>query len=117
MGRPQLLKSLAKAYIQILHELQFDHLGALPYAALPIASAISLQGNYSMIYPRKEQKTYGTKADVEGVFQTDDVVVVIDDLISTGGSKVEGIEKLTSAGLCVKDIVVHIDRSPDGAQN
>ena len=42
--------------------------------------------------------------------------MVIDDLISTGGSKVEGIEKLTSAGLCVKDIVVLIDRSPDGAQ-
>jgi len=116
VGYPQLLKSLAKAYIQILQELQFDHLGALPYAALPIASAISLQGNYSMVYPRKEVKTYGTKADVEGVFKPKDVVVVIDDLISTGGSKFEGIEKLTSAGLCVKDIVVLIDRSPDGGQ-
>ena len=66
-----------------------------------------------MIYPRKEVKGYGTKARVEGVYQPGDRVVVIDDLISTGGSKFEGIDKLTAAGLEVKDIVVLIDRSPD----
>ena len=69
-----------------------------------------------MIYPRKEAKTYGTKAEIEGVFLPGDVVVVIDDLISTGGSKLEGIEKLTSTGLFVKDIVVLIDRSPNAGQ-
>ena len=36
----------------------------LPYAAIPIATAVSLQGNYPMIYPRKEVKTYGTKAEM-----------------------------------------------------
>ena len=69
-----------------------------------------------MIYPRKETKDYGTRAQIEGVFQPGEVAVVIDDLISTGGSKFEGIQKLTSAGLVVEDVVVLIDRSPDGAQ-
>ena len=111
---PQLLAQVAEAFAQILMNLQFDQLAALPYAALPIASAISLYGGWPMLYPRKEVKEYGTKAQVEGVFEAGQKVVVIDDLISTGGSKFEGIEKLESVGLSVKDVVVLIDRSPDG---
>ncbi len=63
-----------------------------------------------MIYPRKEIKTYGTKAEIEGEYHAGEMVVIIDDLATTGGSKFEAIEKLTSAGLIVKDVVVLIDR-------
>jgi uridine monophosphate synthetase len=97
-----------------LQNLKFNHLGALPFAALPIGSAISLISGWSMVYPRKEVKTYGTSAQIEGVFKSGESIVVIDDLISTGGSKFEGIEKLKSVGLKVQDIVVLIDRSPEG---
>ncbi len=113
-GYPQLLSLVAEAFIQILKKLTFDQLGALPYAAMPIGSAISLQGDWPMVYPRKEVKKYGTKVQVEGVYDAGQKVVVIDDLISTGGSKFEGIQKLESAGLEVEDVVVLIDRSPDG---
>ncbi|MFN8426973.1 MAG: hypothetical protein U0X87_12050 [Anaerolineales bacterium] len=47
-----------------------------------------------MIYPRKEAKTYGTKAEIEGEYHAGETVVVIDDLATTGGSKFEAIEKL-----------------------
>ena len=63
-----------------------------------------------MIYPRKEVKTYGTKAEIEGEFHAGETALVIDDLATTGGSKFEAIEKLTSAGLKVKDVVVLVDR-------
>jgi uridine monophosphate synthetase len=63
-----------------------------------------------MIYPRKEVKTYGTKAEIEGVFHSGETAIVIDDLATTGGSKFEAIEKLTAVGLIVKDIVVLVDR-------
>jgi uridine monophosphate synthetase len=49
-----------------LQNLKFNHLGALPYAALPIGSAIGLISGWSMVYPRKEVKTYGTSAQIEG---------------------------------------------------
>ena len=91
-------------------ELQFDRIAGLPYAAIPIATSISVQGNYPMIYPRKEAKAYGTKAEIEGEYQAGETAVVIDDLATTGGSKFEAIEKLTGAGLKVKDVVVLIDR-------
>jgi uridine monophosphate synthetase len=63
-----------------------------------------------MIYPRKEVKTYGTKAEIEGEYHAGETIVVIDDLATTGGSKFEAIEKLTGAGLIVKDVVVLVDR-------
>jgi uridine monophosphate synthetase len=108
---PKVLGLVAEAFLPILNGLTFDHLAGLPYAALPIATAISLRGGWPMIYPRKEVKAYGTKAEIEGVYEPGQRAVVIDDLISTGGSKFEGVEKLTAAGLHVSDVVVLIDRS------
>lgn len=107
---PKLLEQIGAAYLPLLKDLKFDRIAGLPYAAIPIATAISLQGNYPMIYPRKEVKTYGTKAEIEGEYHAGETVVVIDDLATTGGSKFEAIEKLTSVGLVVKDVVVLVDR-------
>ncbi len=107
---PKLLEKIAQAYLPLLFSLNFSRIAGLPYAAIPIATAISLAGSYPMIYPRKEAKSYGTKAEIEGEYHAGETVVVIDDLATTGGSKFEAIEKLTGAGLVVKDIVVLIDR-------
>ena len=94
----------------ILETLKFERLAGLPYAAIPIATAISLQGNYPMTYLCNEVKTYGTKAEIECEFHAGETAVIIDDLATTGGSKFEAIEKLTGAGLIVKDVVVLVDR-------
>lgn len=107
---PKLLKQIGAAYLPVLKELKFDRIAGLPYAAIPIATAVSLQGNYPMIYPRKEVKTYGTKAEIEGEYHAGETVVVLDDLATTGGSKFEAIEKLTGVGLVVRDVVVLVDR-------
>ncbi len=107
---PRLLAQIGEAYLPLLSNLAFDRLAGLPYAAIPIATAVSLQGDYPMIYPRKEVKTYGTKAEIEGEFHAGETALVIDDLATTGGSKFEAIEKLTAVGLVVKDIVVLVDR-------
>lgn len=110
IARPKLLQAVAAAYLPILKRLAFDRLAALPYAAIPIATAISLQGNYPLIYPRKEAKDYGTRAEIEGEYRAGDMVVVIDDLATTGGSKFEAIAKLVQANLQVRDVVVLVDR-------
>jgi uridine monophosphate synthetase len=107
---PKMLERVGAAYLPLLEKLQFDRIAGLPYAAIPIATAISLAGNYPMIYPRKEVKEYGTKAEIEGEYHTGETAVVIDDLATTGGSKFEAIEKLTGAGMVVKDVVVLVDR-------
>lgn len=110
VSHPDVLAEVAAAYLPVLHGLSFDRLAGLPYAALPIATAISLQSGKAMIYPRKEAKDYGTQALIEGEYQAGEQVVIIDDLATTGGSKFEVIEKLNAAGLKVQDVVVLIDR-------
>lgn len=110
VSHPELLAEAAAAYGPLLEELHFDRMAALPYAALPIATAISLQSGWPVIYPRKEVKTYGTRSEVEGEYHAGERVVIIDDLATTGGSKFEAIDKLTQAGLEVRDVVVLIDR-------
>lgn len=116
ISHPQLLRRIGRIYLEILGGLEFSRLAALPYAAIPIAASIALQGDLPMIYPRKETKDYGTRAQIEGEFEPGEVVVLIDDLATTGGSKLEFIDKLKAAGMLVKDIVVLIDRESGARQ-
>jgi len=113
---PNVLRDVAAELIKIKAPLEFDRIAGIPYAAISIATAVSLLAGYPMIYPRKEQKGYGTKREIEGEFKPGETVLVYDDLITTGSSKFEAIEPLEEAGLKVKDVVVLVDREQGGAK-
>jgi uridine monophosphate synthetase len=113
---PRLLAEAAGAFVPLLDQLQYDRLAPLPYAAIAIGTALTLQTGRPMIYPRKEVKDYGTRSTVEGVFTTGETAVVIDDLTTTGTSKFEAIKKLEDNGLVVSDVVVLIDRESGAHQ-
>jgi len=117
VSHPNVLRDVARAYAQLLRPLAFDRLAAIPYAALPIGTAVSLELGCPLIYPRKEVKGHGTRQTVEGEFQPGERVVVLDDLITTGASKLEAIAPLEELGLQVKDVVVLIDREQGGRED
>ncbi len=106
---PGWMTQVAAAFIRLLRNLEFDRLAGVPYAALPLVTAVSLQGNWPMIYSRKTSQEYGAAADIEGIYYHGETVVLIDDLAITGDSLLKGIEKLTAAGLQVHDVVVLIE--------
>ena len=116
VSRPRGLARVATVLGGVLSELEFDCLAGLPYAALPIATAISLQSGWPLVYPRKEAKAYGTQASVEGVFAEGDVATIVDDVATTAGTKLEALETLTAAGLVVRDVVVLVDRQAGAAE-
>jgi uridine monophosphate synthetase len=109
-SHPDVLAEVANAFLPVLDGLAFDCLAGIPYAGLPIATALSLLSGRPAIYPRKETKAYGLRAGVEGEFQAGQEAVVIDDLASSGESKLEAIRRLEGNGLIVQDVVVLIDR-------
>jgi uridine monophosphate synthetase len=122
-SHPDLLRQVAHAYTALLRrELDIGdvpraiRLAAIPYAALPIGTAVSLETGLPLIYPRKEAKAHGTAREIEGEFQPGDRAVVLDDLITTGGSKLAAIAPLEAAGLEVQDVVVLIDREQGGRE-
>jgi uridine monophosphate synthetase len=114
VSHPRVLRESAWALAQALAALTFDRIAAIPYAALPIGTAVALEMDRPLIYPRREKKEYGMGRIIEGEFHAGETVVVIDDVITTGASKVEAIEPLIAAGLNVRDIVVLVDREQGG---
>ncbi|HLF28840.1 MAG TPA: orotate phosphoribosyltransferase [Anaerolineae bacterium] len=114
-SHPKLLQQIASCMAAIAKTIQFDRLAAIPYAALPIGVAVSLVMNRPLIYTRKEVKDYGTARPIEGEYLAGETVLLIDDLITKGHSKLEAIAPLVAVGLSVKDILVLIDREQGGA--
>lgn len=107
---PGLLRQAAAAYAARLAPLSCQRLAAVPYAALPLATAAALAVHKPLIYPRKEIKTHGTRQAIEGAFAAGERVAVIEDLVTSGGSVLTAVETLRSAGLLVSDVVALIDR-------
>jgi uridine monophosphate synthetase len=93
-----------------------DRVGGIPYAGLPLAVAASLAGRVPLVYPRREEKGYGIRRRIEGQFKPGESVVLIDDIITDGASKLEAIQPLEEAGLLVKDLVVLVDREQGGRE-
>ncbi|MBE9006894.1 bifunctional orotidine-5'-phosphate decarboxylase/orotate phosphoribosyltransferase [Fortiea sp. LEGE XX443] len=109
ISNPQVFNQVLSAYEKILRNLTFDRLAGIPYGSLPTATGLALRLNCPMVFPRKEVKAHGTRKVIEGNFSAGEIVVVVDDILISGKSVVEGAEKLKSAGLNVHDIVVLID--------
>jgi uridine monophosphate synthetase len=110
---PNLFHRVLHAYSLAMAELAFDRIAGIPYGSLPTATGLSLLLHKPLIYPRKEVKAHGARRLIEGDFEDGDLVVVVDDVLITGGSVLEGIAKLESSGLQVQDVVVFIDHGGD----
>jgi uridine monophosphate synthetase len=111
---PRALREATAAYRALLETLDFDILAATPLAGLPIGTAICLDMDKPLIYPRKTAKSYGTGKSIEGKWQVGQTAVVVDDLVTSGDSILQAIVPLKVAGLQVRDSVVLIDREQGG---
>ena len=113
---PQVLQQAALVYQSVLQGLRFDLIAAPPLAGLPLGTAVSLNMNVPMIFPRKTAKSYGTGKEIEGKWKVGQKAVIIDDVVTSGDSILQAIVPLKAAGLQVNDAVVLIDRQQGGAE-
>jgi len=113
---PKILKNLANYLLEMLPLDNFDLICGVPYAALPMATAMSLESYIPLIIKRKEAKSYGTKKLIEGIYQKDQNCLLVEDVITSGKSLVETIAEVEQEDLKVSDIVVVLDREQGGKQ-
>jgi uridine monophosphate synthetase len=114
---PSTLQTVADMFREMLADTDSGvFLAGVPEAGTPLATATGFQAKRKLLQPRKVVKDHGTKSSVEGAFEPGDRVVMIDDLITKGDSKIEAIEQVTAAGLTLEKFLVLIDREQGGLQ-
>jgi len=113
---PKILKKLANYLLEMLPLDNFDIICGVPYAALPMATAMSLQSYIPLIIKRKEAKPYGTKKLIEGIYEKGQNCLLVEDVITSGKSLVETIDEVENEGIKVSDIVVVLDRQQGGKE-
>ncbi len=107
---PDALDAAAAAYERLLEGVAFDRIAGLPVAALPLATALALRVRSPLIYPRLPPKPHGTGNRIEGEWHAGERAVLVDDLITTGASKLEAVGVLREDGMIVEDLVVLLTR-------
>lgn len=115
-SEPNILKRLAHHLLSVLPENKADLICGVPYAALPMATAMSLESGIPLIMKRKEAKSYGTKKLIEGIYQKGQTCLLVEDVITSGKSLFETIEEVEREGLKISDIVVVLDRQQGGKE-
>ena len=114
---PKILVAMAEAMRAEMQGPHFDLVCGVPYAAIPLATAISIQHSIPMIMLRKEAKGYGTKQRIEGVYRKGQTVWIIEDVITLGKSVLETAAVLEQEELKIQGIAIFADREQGGMQN
>ena len=105
---PEQRKAVVEGFKQIIQEknLTPDVIAGTATAAIPWAAFVAYDLNLPMVYIRPEKKEHGAGKQIEGVIQEGQKVLIIEDLISTGGSSIKAAEAVkTEAKGVVTDIL------------
>ena len=120
---PEGLSLIGPAALSVFRQREWDadSVGGLTLGADPVSYAISYASAGAAkpiraFTVRKEAKGHGTGKLIEGPFDAADRVVVIEDVITTGGSALRAIEAIRAAGATILGVLAVVDREEGGRQ-
>lgn len=98
IGFPKERQVVVEAFIEVLKEKEFDIVAGTATAGIPWAAFIAQEMNVPMAYIRGEKKAHGAGRQIEGAEFLGKKVIIIEDLISTGGSSIKAVAAAREAG-------------------
>ncbi|MCC5830732.1 MAG: orotate phosphoribosyltransferase [Phycisphaeraceae bacterium] len=115
--QPGILRQIARRFAAMIEELRgpVHRLAGAELGGIPLVTATSLETNLPAILVRNSKKDYGTQRMIEGVLEPGERVVLLEDIVTSGGQSVEAVNILRQAGAVVEDVLVVIDRQ-EGAR-
>jgi orotate phosphoribosyltransferase len=114
--RPDILRRLGVALAALVPG-SVDRLAAPELGAVLLGGAVSLETGLPMLIVRKDTKEYGTSRLLEGKLEPGERVVVIEDVLTTGGEAIRAVGKLREAGAMVDTLIAVLDREEGAAGN
>ena len=106
----KMIKNLQNLIIEKIGLDDFESLASVPTGGLVVTSALAIEIVKPLIYVRNKPKEHGTTKSIEGKTSAGMKVVMVDDVITTGTSVLNGIKQLKESGLSVSDVFVIINR-------
>ena len=106
----KMIKNLQNLIIEKIGLDDFESLASVPTGGLVVTSALAIEIVKPLIYVRNKPKEHGTTKSIEGKTSEGMKVVMVDDVITTGTSVLNGIKQLKESGLSVSDVFVIINR-------
>jgi len=110
----KMIKNLQNLIVEKTGLNDFDCLASVPTGGLVVTSALAIEIVKPLIYVRSKPKEHGTTKSIEGKISAGMKVVMVDDVMTTGTSVLNGINQLKEAGLLVSDLYVIINRLEGG---
>jgi len=110
----KMIKNLQNLIVEKTGLNDFDCLASVPTGGLVVTSALAIEIVKPLIYVRSKPKEHGTTKSIEGKISAGMKVVMVDDVMTTGTSVLNGINQLKEAGLLVSDLYVVINRLEGG---
>ena len=114
--QPDVLSELGKLFAQHLTP-QTTRIAGAELGAVSLAASASIASGKPFVIVRNQKKDYGTSKLVEGILEKGDSVLLVEDILPTGGQVLEAARTLTEAGATVERIVGVIDRLEGARQN
>ena len=112
--RPELLRRIASALARLV-PAGVQRLAGPVLGAVPLVTALSLETGLPMVIVRTEgAKAYGTARQIEGTLQAGERVLLIEDVVTTGGAALSAVDELRAAGAEVVGALVVVDREEGG---
>ncbi len=113
---PDILKALGRAFAEHVTP-DVTLIAGAELGGVALAAATALETNKPWIIVRNSKKGYGTGRRIEGVLRADDIVLLVEDIATTGGQVIEAARIIPQAGATVKKIVCTIDRGQGAEEN
>lgn len=114
---PTILNKIAEIITEKIALEKIDRVAGPALGAIPIVTAVSLESKIPMLMIRKSKKDYGTSELIEGDLEVDDIVVVVEDVTTTGNSLIKAIQAVSSNGGQIKRAFVVVDREEGAVEN
>ena len=114
--KPDILKALGQEFARHMTD-DVTLIAGAELGGVALAAATALETGKNWIIVRNSKKDYGTSKLVEGVLNPGDVVLLVEDIATTGGQVLEAAKVITDAGAKVKKIVSVIDRKQGAGEN